>query len=296
MTLEAGTLILADYTGKVKDTGQIIDTTRKSDAEKAGNVDPTRTYEPRLIAVGEGWVLKGLDEALAKSDPGQTLDVELTPDKAFGVRDPGRVSRIPLRKFGEKADELSVGAEVDVDNRVGIVRAVESGRVFVDFNHKYAGKTLQYNVSVIQKLESRDDKIAALIRRRLPIEKEKLKFEFADGENLVKITIPNDYFLVEGLQIIKRGISQDLFKFVKPLAKVDFIEEYENPAEKKETTSEAAIPKPEEEKETTTTTTAKQTTEDQEQEKPKTGLEEEQKEEQPSSATPTRRKAVTTAT
>ncbi len=61
MTLENGTLILADYTAKIKDTGQIIDTTRKEDAEKAGTFDPTRTYEPRLIAVGVGWVVKGLD-------------------------------------------------------------------------------------------------------------------------------------------------------------------------------------------------------------------------------------------
>ena len=249
MTLEAGTLILADYTAKIKDTGQIIDTTRKSDAEKAGNVDPTRTYEPRLIAVGEGWVLKGLDESLAKSEPGQTLDVELTPEKAFGVRDPERVSRMPIRKFGEKANELSVGAEIEVDNRVGIVRAIESGRVFVDFNHKYAGKTLEYNVEIKEKLDSRDAKVEALIRRRLPIEKEKVRFEF-EGDDLVKITIPSDYFLAEGLQIIKRGISQDLFKFIKPLAKVDFVEEYENPAVKKEEakTAEQKTEAPEPEK------------------------------------------------
>lgn len=251
MTLEAGTLILADYTAKIKDTGQIIDTTRKSDAEKAGNVDPTRTYEPRLIAVGEGWVLKGLDESLAKSEPGQTLDVELTPEKAFGVRDPERVSRMPIRKFGEKANELSVGAEIEVDNRVGIVRAIESGRVFVDFNHKYAGKTLEYNVEIKEKLDSRDAKVEALIRRRLPIEKEKVKFEF-EGDDLAKITIPSDYFLAEGLQIIKRGISQDLFKFIKPLAKVDFVEEYENPAVKKEEakTAELKTEAPESEKAT----------------------------------------------
>lgn len=246
MPLETGTLILADYTAKIKDTGMIIDTTRKSDAEKAGNVDPTRTYEPRLIAVGEGWVLKGLDEILTKSDPGQTIDAELTPDKAFGVRDPERVSRVPIRKFGEKASELSVGAEIEVDNRVGIVRAIESGRVFVDFNHKYAGKTLQYNVDIKEKVDSRDGKIEALIRRRLPIEKEKVKFE-SEGEKQVKITIPNDYFLVEGLQIIKRGISQDIFKFVKPVDKVDFIEQYENPAEKKEETKPTET-KPEEPK------------------------------------------------
>lgn len=232
MVFETGSLILADYTAKIKDTGQIIDTTRKADAEKAGNADPSRAYEPRLIAVGEGWVLKGLDEALQKADPNQTLDVELTPDKAFGVRDPNKVSRIPIRKFGEKASELEVGGEVEVDNRVGIVRSLESGRATVDFNHKYAGKTLEYNVEIKEKLDDRGTQIQALIHRRLPVEKEKIKFESV-GEDEVRISVPSDVFLMEGLQIIKRGISADLFKFIKPLSKVAFVEDYENPASKK---------------------------------------------------------------
>lgn len=245
MTLEVGSLILADYTAKIKDTGQIIDTTRKEDAEKAGNADPTRTYEPRLIAVGEGWVLKGLDEALQKAEANQTLDVELTPEKAFGVRDPNRVSRIAIKKFGEKASELEVGAEIEVDNRVGIVRSIESGRVLVDFNHKYAGKTLQYNVEIKEKLGERNQQIGALIHRRLPIEKEKLNFE-AVGETQVKIMIPSDFFLMDGLQIIKRGISSDLFRFIKPLDNVAFVEQYDNPAKKEA----GEIKKEEENKET----------------------------------------------
>jgi peptidylprolyl isomerase len=242
MTLDNDTLILADYTAKIKDTGQIIDTTRKEDAEKAGNADPTRNYEPKLIAVGEGWVLKGLDEALQKAEPNQTIDVELTPDKAFGVRDPSKVSRIPIRKFGDKAAELEIGGEVEVDNRVGIVRSLESGRAIVDFNHKYAGKTLLYNVDIKEKLDSRDAQIQALIHRRLPVDKDKIKFE-SIGEDEVRIPIPSDYFLLEGLQIIKRGISTDLFKFIKPLAKVDFVEVYENPATKK---MEGTLPKADE--------------------------------------------------
>jgi peptidylprolyl isomerase len=241
MTLEKDSLILAEYTAKIKDTGQIIDTTRKVDAEKSGDADPTRTYEPRLIAVGEGWVLKGLDEALEKAEPNQTIDVELTPDKAFGLRDPNKVSRIPIRKFGEKAGELSLGAEVEVDNRVGIVRSLESGRAIVDFNHKYAGKTLLYNVEIKEKIESRDAQIGALIHRRLPVEKEKIKFE-SSGDEDVKVTIPSDYFLLEGLQIIKRGISTDLFKFIKPLSKVTFIEIFENPASKKEEPKVEVLP------------------------------------------------------
>jgi peptidylprolyl isomerase len=242
MTLENGALILADYTAKIKDTGLIIDTTRKEDAEKAGTYDPTRSYEPRLIAVGDGWVLKGLDEALANASPNETIDVELSPEKAFGVRNLNLVSRIPLRKFGEKAGELSIGSEVEVDNRTGIVRSLESGRAIVDFNHKYAGKTIQYNLEIKEKLESRDSKTMSLLRRRLPIEKEKVKFDWV-GDIEVRISIPSDHFLLDGLQIIKRGITTDLFKYLSPLEKVTFVEEYENPSKKKEE------PKAEEKKE-----------------------------------------------
>jgi peptidylprolyl isomerase len=233
MTLENGALILADYTAKIKDTGLIIDTTRKDDAEKVGTFDPTRSYEPRLIAVGDGWMLKGVDEALANSNPNQTIDIELPPEKAFGVRNLNLVSRIPLRKFGEKAGELSIGSEIEVDNRTGIVRSLESGRAIIDFNHKYAGKTILYNLEIKEKLESKDSKIMSIVRRRLPIEKEKVKFEVV-GDTEVKISIPSEYFLLDGLQIIKRGITTDLFKYASPLEKVTFVEEYENPSKKKE--------------------------------------------------------------
>ena len=50
-----------------------------------------RKYGPRLISIGEGWVLKGLDEALASANSGDKLSVEITPDKGFGERDPSKV-------------------------------------------------------------------------------------------------------------------------------------------------------------------------------------------------------------
>ena len=67
---------------------------------------------------------------------------------------------------------------------MGIVRSLESGRAIVDFNHKYAGKTLLYNVDIKEKVESRDAQIQALIHRRLPVEKDKIKFESAGEEEV----------------------------------------------------------------------------------------------------------------
>ena len=49
--------------------------------------------------------------------------------------------------------------------------------------------------------------------------------------------------MLDGLQIIKRGISTDLFKFIKPLDKTSFVEEYENPSKKETETKKEEIPK-----------------------------------------------------
>jgi len=225
MPLETGTLVYVNYIAKIKDTNEVIEVTIEEEAKKLGVHDPSRKYEPRLIAIGEGWVLKGLDEALASANVGDKINVEITPEKGFGQRDPSKVKMIPLRKFGDKASEVRVGDEVEVENKIGIVRFVGSGRAQIDFNHRLAGKILLYDVDVMRKVEADRDKIIALIKRRIPIEEEKIELTMENDS--VKIKLPIDLYLLEGLQIIKRAISNDIFKFIKEVSKVYFIELYE---------------------------------------------------------------------
>jgi peptidylprolyl isomerase len=224
MALERGSLVLVDYTAKVKDSNEIFETTNEEDAKKSDLYDPTRKYEPRLVSIGEGWVLKGLDEALANANLGDKLTIEITPDKGFGDRDPSKVRMIPQRKLGEKADNIKVGDIVEMYERPGIVRYVGSGRVQLDFNHRFAGRTLTYDVNVLKKLESDDDKIMSLIRRRLPIDNDKIKFKLVDST--LEIELAEETFLSEGLQIIKRAIANDIFKFVSTVKNIEFIESY----------------------------------------------------------------------
>ena len=58
-----GDLILLDFTAKVKDTGDLIETTIEEEGKKIGDFDEHFVFKPRLVAVGDSWVLKGLDEA-----------------------------------------------------------------------------------------------------------------------------------------------------------------------------------------------------------------------------------------
>ena len=227
MTLERGSLILVDYTAKVKDSNEIFETTREEEAKKSELFDPTHKYEPRLISIGEGWVLKGLDEALAAANIGDRINVEITPDKGFGERDPNKVRMVAQRKLGEKADEVRVGDVIEIDHRTGIVRYVGSGRVQVDFNHRFAGRTLTYDVDVVKKVESDDDKIRSLIKRRLPLDDEKIKINLKGF--ILEIELPEETLLAEGLQIIKRAVANDVFKFVPSLKDIKFIESFQSP-------------------------------------------------------------------
>jgi peptidylprolyl isomerase len=227
MPFAKGTLIFANYTARVKDTGEGIESTVEDEAKKLKIYEDSKRYEPRLVAVGEGWLIAGLDAEVGKLSAGEKKQIELPPDKAYGVRDPTQLRMIPLRKFGEREHELAVGDQVDIDNRVGTVRFIGSGRAQVDFNHRLAGKSIIYDFEALRTVDTDDDKVRALVDRRLAAEGKKATIEIADGT--LTVTIPEELFLVEGLQIIKRGISNDVFKFVPSIGTMTFLEKFANP-------------------------------------------------------------------
>lgn len=240
MTFSKGSLILVDYTAKVKDSQEVFETTLEDEAKKHSIHDPNVKYQPKLVSVGESWVLKGLDEALANTKVGDKLTVEVTPDKGFGERDSGKVRMIPLRKLGEDAEKVSVGDTIEIDNKRGIVRFIGSGRVQVDYNHRYAGKTILYDVNVLKSLDSDEDKVLGILKRHIPVDDEKLVFKKIG--NSVDITIPEEIFRSEGLQVMKHFIQMDIFKFVPTLEKVNYVETHLNKQAK------TAEKKPEEKK------------------------------------------------
>jgi FKBP-type peptidyl-prolyl cis-trans isomerase SlyD len=224
VAITKGSLILIDYTAKVKDSDEIFETTIEENAKKSNLYDPSIKYEPRLVSIGEGWVLKGLDEFLSSAKIGDNLNVDIPPDKAFGLRDPNKVRMIPQRKFGDKADEIKAGDVVDIDDRRGFVRFIGSGRVQVDFNHRLAGKTLIYNVNILKILKTDEEKTSSLVKRRILVDSDKISISFNKSE--LTIILPEESFLIDGLQVIKKAISGDLFKFIPSIESIKFLEIY----------------------------------------------------------------------
>ncbi len=245
MTFNKGSLILVEYTAKVKDTNEVFETTIEAEAKKHSIHDPSIKYQPKLVSIGESWVIKGLDEALANSKVGDKTIIEVTPDKGFGDRDKGKVRMIPLRKLGEDADKVSVGDTIEIDEKKAIVRFIGSGRVQVDYNHRFAGKTILYDVNVLKSLDTDDEKIHGILKRHMPVDDSKLVFK-KTGTSL-DITIHEELFRTDGLQIMKHFIQLDIFKFVKSLQKINFLETYLNKSsetQKKEESKSTKTEKP----------------------------------------------------
>jgi peptidylprolyl isomerase len=257
MPFAKGDFIIIDYVAKVKETGEIFDTTKEDVAKKEHLYKESKLYEPKLIIIGERIeVLAALDESLATFEPEKPNTVEIPPDKAFGPRDPEKVRLISLRRLTEKGITPQLGAEIEYNGQPAIVRTMGAGRVQLDFNRALAGKTLVYEVTVTKKLESVEEKLTALLHRRIPLA-EASKFDIKIKKSEIDITMPEEAFYLEGIQASKSGLALDIQKFFPEINAVKFIEEFKRPkpvappaeAKPEETktaeTPEAPAPKPE---------------------------------------------------
>jgi peptidylprolyl isomerase len=221
-----GDFIKLEMTGTVQETGEIFETTDQELAEQEGIYNENRNYGARLVIVGEGFVLRGLDNRLPGTPFDEEVEVEIPPDEAFGERDPTNIETIPYRILRSKGINPVVGAELEIDGRPAIIRSVGAGRVQVDYNHPLAGRTIVYKVNVTEHITADDEKWKALIGRRF-IGIETDKFELEKVKEKLRIKIPDDIFFSENIQIAKRGVALDILRYFEDLDYVEFYETIE---------------------------------------------------------------------
>lgn len=241
MVLQKRDFILINYTAKVKETNEVFDTTNEEVAKKEHLHKEGEIYEPNLVVIGEGWVLKALDDSLTTMEINKPATVEIPPDKGFGQRDPEKMRRVPLKQLLAKEINPVIGARIEYQGKMASVRAIGAGRVLLDFNPPLAGKTLIYDVAVNKKLESNEEKIGALIHRRIAVVEEN-NFKLTIQDTSLTIDMPEAAFYIEGIQIAKRGIAMDIQKFIPDLAETKFVETFK--AEPKPAPAVPATPEP----------------------------------------------------
>ena len=80
--VKSGDLILVDYTVRVKETGELVETTLEKVAKEEG-IEAAGPFEPRLVIPGKGFLLKAIEEALIGMEPGEEKKFEIPPEKVW---------------------------------------------------------------------------------------------------------------------------------------------------------------------------------------------------------------------
>ena len=109
--------------------------------------------EPLTLTMGDGSLAGGLELGLYGLRPGDTQRLELYPEQAFGLRDPGKVHQLPRADFAAEMvlePGLVIGFNTPGGEELsGTILAFDDATVEVDFNHPLAGRVIVFDAEII---------------------------------------------------------------------------------------------------------------------------------------------------
>jgi len=210
------------YTGREKETGRIFDTNDEKVAKENNIYDAKFNYKPALMILGKNQLIKGFEEALEKMKPGEEKIVEIPPEKAYGQRKASLVRLIPLQAFKKSKIDPKPGMILQLDATPARVQSVSGGRVRVDFNHELAGKTLIFNIKLVEKIEKQEDKIKEIVKQVFPFEENP---EIKIKEKDVEIKISKKSTAMQDYQTRKMLLINQIKNFAE-MQNIKIIEEY----------------------------------------------------------------------
>lgn len=115
-------------------------------------VDSTRDKQPATFQIGDGNLPPGFEAPLTGLANGDTGSYEISPEHAFGQHNPQNMQKIPRDSFeGPELEEGLVMSFTDPNGGElpGVVTEIDEKRVEVDFNHPLAGRTLTFDVEIL---------------------------------------------------------------------------------------------------------------------------------------------------
>ncbi|MBN1688423.1 MAG: peptidylprolyl isomerase [Candidatus Omnitrophica bacterium] len=117
-------------------------------------VEKTRKTKPLEYVHGKGQILPGLQKSLEGHNEGDECQVTLEPKDAYGFVQAELLVQIDRAKI-PTGEELKLGALITAKSEsgktiTGSIRDISPEIVLVDFNHPLAGKTLHFDIKIVQ--------------------------------------------------------------------------------------------------------------------------------------------------
>ncbi len=139
MAIQPKDNVSVHYTGTFED-GQIFDS--------------SRDRGPLSFEVGAGQMIQGFDAAVVGMEVGESKQITLPPEEAYGHRNEELIVDLPTATFPGDM-KLEVGLQLQLTNQSGqpvpaTVMQITDENITMDVNHPMAGKTLVFDIEIVE--------------------------------------------------------------------------------------------------------------------------------------------------
>jgi peptidylprolyl isomerase/FKBP-type peptidyl-prolyl cis-trans isomerase SlyD len=236
MAVDNGDFVRVNFTGKIKDTEDVFDTTYDEIAQEAGIFEENKTYKPIPIVVGGNHLLPAIEEAIIGLNEGDKKTIEVDSENAFGSRDPSLIQLVPMREFKKQGMTPVPGMRIQSEGATGKILTVNGGRVKVDFNHELAGRDLVYDVEVTEIIDDEAEKIKSMIELHYSnpnVDIDKTEIDIADGVANIKLDemAKFDQQSYMDVTFARFRIAKDIWDNIEEITKVNFVDAFEKKEE-----------------------------------------------------------------
>ena len=128
-------------------------------------IDCSPEGQPLDFVFGEGSIIPGLERELEGMEPGESKEVVVKPEDAYGLRDPELVQQVPKEHF-DGGPELEIGTSYTGRTDAGqvinfLISGMDENNVEIDMNHPLAGMNLRFQVT-IREVQEGDAQLGAV--------------------------------------------------------------------------------------------------------------------------------------
>lgn len=127
-------------------------------------IEDNKESVPLSYLHGHGNILTALEQAMEGMNVGDTREVTLAPEQAYGPRNDNAIQKVPIKhligNYKRLMPKMIVRVNTDRGERNANVIKVGKFMVELDMNHPFAGKTLAFSIEVKDIREASEEELA----------------------------------------------------------------------------------------------------------------------------------------
>ena len=128
--------------------------------DNAGKIlDSSAGREPLNYIQGIGNLIPGMEEGLEGKKQGDKVNLKVSPEKGYGVKQEAMVQRVPRSAFDNQKIEVGMQFQTNQGTLVTVTH-VGLSEITVDGNHPLAGVELNFAVEVLSIREATEEELS----------------------------------------------------------------------------------------------------------------------------------------